>query len=118
MFVILFSGHIDNRSHATATFVHEVIDLFDSFIGVTVSPNHGNLSCFHLTSTIKHTDYWRNAVDKVITWTFLNKESELMHPPPSRTGWLITIGTLQHVWSKVSEEHKFKYKNQDFPQGI
>jgi hypothetical protein len=21
-----------------------------------------------------------------------------MHPPPSQTGWLITIGAVQHVW--------------------
>jgi hypothetical protein len=28
-----------------------------------------------------------------------------MHPPPSLTGWLITIGAVQHVWKNVSEEH-------------
>jgi hypothetical protein len=43
------------------------------------------------------------------TWIFLNRESELMHPPPSLIGWLITIGAVQHVWNKVSDEHKFKY---------
>jgi hypothetical protein len=32
-----------------------------------------------------------------------------MHTPPSPTGWVITIGAVQHVWSKVSDEHKFKY---------
>jgi len=53
--------------------------------------------------------YWRSAADKVKTWTFLNKESEPMRPPLSQTGCLITIGTVHHVWRKVSEEHKFKY---------
>ena len=72
----------------------------------------------HLTSTSKHMEYWRSAVDKVKTWTFLSNESEPMHPPPSQTGWLITIAAVQHVWRKVSEEHKFKfletrYLNQD-----
>jgi hypothetical protein len=38
-----------------------------------------------------------------------NKKSEPMHPPPSQTGWLITIGAVQHIWRKVSEEHKFRF---------
>jgi len=50
-----------------------------------------------------------SAADKVKTWTFLNKESEPMQPPPSQTGWLITIDAVQHVWRKMSEEHKFKF---------
>jgi len=32
-----------------------------------------------------------------------------VHPPPSQTVWLISIGSVQHVWRKVSEEHKFKF---------
>jgi hypothetical protein len=92
MFVIFFSGHMDYRCLATATFVQEVDDLFDSFIGVTVSPDRRKRVCCCLTSTSKHMEYWRNAVEKVKTWTFLNKESEPMHPPPSLTGWLFTIG--------------------------
>jgi hypothetical protein len=54
-------------------------------------------------------EYWRSTVDKVKTWTFLNKESEPMRPPPSQTRWLITIGAVQHVWRKVREEHKFRF---------
>jgi hypothetical protein len=54
-------------------------------------------------------EYWTSAVDKVKAWTFLNKESEPMRPPPSQTGWLITIGAVQHVWRKVSEERKFQF---------
>ena len=37
------------------------------------------------------------------------KESEPMRHQPSQTGWLITIGSVQHVWSKVSEKHRFKF---------
>ena len=109
MFVIFFSGHIYNKCLATAMFVKDFDDLFDSFIGVTHFPDHGKLLRCHLTSTSKHMEYWRSAVDKVKTWTFLNKESEPMHPPPSQMDWLISIGAVQHVWRKVSEEHKFKF---------
>jgi hypothetical protein len=52
-------------------------------------------------------EYWRSAADKVKTWIFLNKESEPMCPQPSHTGWLITIGAVQHG-GNVSEEHKLK----------
>jgi len=100
---------MDNKCLATATFVKEVDDLFNSFNGVTRFPDHGKLLRCRLTSTSKHMEFWRSAVDKVKTWTFLNKESEPMRPPPSQTSWLITIGTVQHVWRKVSEEHKFKF---------
>ena len=83
MIVIFFSGHIYNRCLATATFVKEVDDLFDNFIGVTRSPEYGKFLRCHLTRQTKHMESWRSAVDKVKTWTFLNKESEPMCPPPS-----------------------------------
>jgi hypothetical protein len=58
---------------------------------------------------------WRSAVDKIKSRTLLNKKSEARHSPPSQTGWLITIGTVQHVWRKVSEEQKFKYLETRYP---
>jgi hypothetical protein len=92
---------MDNRCLATTTFVKEYDDLFDSFLDVTLSPDRGKLLRCHHTS--KHMEYWRSAVDKVKTWTFLNKESEPMHPQPSQKV-LCSI-----LWRKVSEEHKFMF---------
>ena len=95
-----------NRCLATATFVNKVDELFDSFSGVTRYPDRGKLVHCRLTSTSKHMEYWKIAAAKVKTWTFLNKESEQICPPPSQTGWLITIGAVQHG-GNVSDEHKF-----------
>jgi len=58
-------------------------------------------------------EYWRIAVHKAKTWTFLNKESEPIRLPPSQTSCLITIGAVQHAWRKVSEEHETRNLNQD-----
>jgi len=56
---------MDNRYLTTALFAQEVVDLFDSFIGVAHYPEHVRLLHCLLTSTIKHMEYWRSAVDKV-----------------------------------------------------
>jgi len=86
-----------NRCLATALFVKEVDDLFNSFSGVPCSPDRGKLLRCCLTSTAKHMEYWRSAAVKVKSWTLLNKESEPMHLPPSQTGWLIAIVAVQRV---------------------
>jgi hypothetical protein len=59
----------------------------------------------------KHLEHWQNAVSKIKRWTFLNKECEQVCPPPPspQTGWLVTIGAVQHVWRRLNEEKKFKY---------
>ena len=109
MFLIYFSGHMDSKCLATATFVKEVDDIFDRFFGVARCPDHGKILRCCLTSTSNDMEYWRSAVDKEKTWTFLNKQSEPMRLSPSQTGWLIAIGAVRHAWRKVSEEHKFKF---------
>jgi len=78
IFVIFFSGHMDNRSHAIAMFVKSSkASSTDSLMSHTILTRE--LVHCHLTITSKHMEYWRSAVHKVKTWTFLNKESEPMH---------------------------------------
>jgi hypothetical protein len=54
---------------------------------------------------------------EVKPWTFLNKESESVLPPPSQNGWLITSGAVQHVWRKVSEEPIIFLETRNLNQG-
>jgi len=62
---------VDNRCLATALFVKDVGELLDSFSGVARYHNHGRLLHCLLTSTVRHMEFWRSAVDKGTTWTFL-----------------------------------------------
>jgi hypothetical protein len=49
-------------------------------------------------------EHWQNVASKIKSWTFLNKEYEQIHPPPSQTGWLITVAAVQHVWRRLREK--------------
>jgi hypothetical protein len=62
---------MDNRYLATAYFDKEFDDFFDSFLCIARYPDHGRLLHCLLTSTIRHTECWRCAVDNVKSRTFL-----------------------------------------------
>jgi hypothetical protein len=66
-------------------FVQETDNLFDNFIDVSRYPDRGKLLRYRLTSTIKHSEHWRSALDKGKSWNFLKNEYEPMRPPPAQT---------------------------------
>jgi hypothetical protein len=63
-------------------FVKEHDDLSDCFHPVCVVLIAGSfcIAKYQFTSSSKHLVHWRRAIDKVYSWTFLNKESDIMHP--------------------------------------
>ena len=78
---------IDSRCLSTGAFVKEIESFFDNFSPVPCNPNHGKVSCCRWSSTSKHLEYWQNSASKIKSWTFLNKECELIRPTPSQTAW-------------------------------
>jgi hypothetical protein len=86
IFVMFLSGHMRNRCLATAIFVKETDDCSDRFSGVTCYLDCGKLVHCCFTSTSKHMEHRRSAVDKVKSWTFLKNESEPVCPAPFQTG--------------------------------
>jgi hypothetical protein len=61
-------------------------------------------------------EHCQNAVNKIKSWNFLNKECEHIRPLPSQTGWLITEAAVQHVWRRVNKERKSKYLGDPKPK--
>jgi hypothetical protein len=100
---------MDSRCLSTAAFVKEVDTLFDSFSCVASNRDHHKVLRCRLSSKSKHLEHWQNAARKIKSWTFLSKEGEPIRPPPSQTGWLVSIAAVQHVWRRVNEKKNFTY---------
>ena len=54
-------------------------------------------------------EHCQNSVNKMKSWTFLNKECEQIRPPSLQTEWLITTAAVQLVWRRVNNKRKSKY---------
>jgi hypothetical protein len=88
---MLTAGYTGSSCWRTAAFVKEI----DSFSGVKCNPHQCKvLHCWLST---------QNADSKTKCWTFLKRKCEQICPPPSQTGWLITIAAVQHGWRMVNE---------------
>jgi hypothetical protein len=89
-----YAGYMDSRCQSTAVFVKEVDSLFNSFNYVTNKRDHHKVLCCRLSSKSKHLEHWQNAIHKIKSWTFLNKEGEQIHSPLSQTGRLVSIAAV------------------------
>jgi hypothetical protein len=93
---------------ATGVFVEEVDQLFDSFNGGKSVPPFKKL-LGPLSSDSPHMGYWDMVHKGVSSWIFLKDgKPAFSKPPPSQTGWKISISAVQHVW-RMLKEAGFKY---------
>jgi hypothetical protein len=87
--------------------VGEVDQLFDSFnSNKHVPPLKKLLRSF--SSDSPRMSYWHKAGIGVSSCIFKDGKPAFNKPPPSQNGWLVSIGSVRHVW-RMLKEGGFKY---------
>ncbi|XP_063913723.1 uncharacterized protein LOC135130289 [Zophobas morio] len=66
LYILLSRGEMEQRTVATATFVQQVDELFDSFNGSQLTPGDKELKCA-ISQESKHLSYWERAYQTVKT---------------------------------------------------
>ncbi|KAJ8913092.1 hypothetical protein NQ315_006594 [Exocentrus adspersus] len=99
-----FNREIEQRSLATATFIQQVDELFDSFNGSQITPPTGkDIKCL-VTDDSAHQSYWKKAFQIIKKWKFkrFTKQGNLRTTkPPSQIGWLTSIRAIQYIWNDL-----------------
>jgi hypothetical protein len=95
---VSFVGVYSKDYVATAVFVDDVDELFDSFNSVKHGASGKPLRS-PLSDKSPHIDHWTKASMGIKSWIFLKDgKPAFKKPPPSQNGWIVVIGAVQHVW--------------------
>ncbi|CAH1379956.1 unnamed protein product, partial [Tenebrio molitor] len=102
LYSLLSTGTIDQRVLATATFIQQVNQLFDSFNGSRLTPVQGKeLKCC-ITENSTHMQYWREAYKMMKSWNFrrLTKTGKVR-----QVGWLVSLKAIQKIWEYLQSKN-------------
>lgn len=101
---------MDQRSIATATFVQQVDELFDSFNGSQFKGIEGKeLKCC-ITENSAHISYWSKAFELVKAWRYQRRTKSgviLNSKPPSQIGWLTSLRAIKALWYQLHTQKGF-----------
>ncbi|XP_056639577.1 uncharacterized protein LOC130447009 [Diorhabda sublineata] len=109
------------RSLATATFIQEMDELFDSLnASARVAPDGKPFKCI-VSEESGHTSFWEDAFRRVNQYKFIRKPDDEFNAhhwkPPSQRGWLHTLRATTELWKFLKTQGvktlKTKCINQD-----
>ena len=95
---MFFAGVLSEDYLATAVFVDDIDELFDSFNSLKhAAPGKALRS--PLTDNNPHIGHWTKACMGIKGWIFLKDSKPAFEKPTaSLNGWIVDIGAIQHVW--------------------
>jgi len=95
---VFFVGVFSEDYLATAVFVDDVDELFDSCNSVERGASGKPLRS-PLSDKSPHIGRWTKASMGIKSWIFLKDgKPAFKKPPPSQNGWIVDIGGVQHEW--------------------
>ncbi|KAL1489478.1 hypothetical protein ABEB36_014366 [Hypothenemus hampei] len=122
-YIYTLTGHneFEERVIATATFVQQVNDIFDSVNGnrLRQASDGGNLLRCRATAESGHMEFWAKALEEVQGWEFQRrtKTGLLKSMPPCQKGWITSLNAIMGIWeylkSRGFDSLKTRSLNQD-----
>ncbi|KAL1489139.1 hypothetical protein ABEB36_014082 [Hypothenemus hampei] len=111
----------EERAIATAAFVQQVNDIFDSVNGNRLrrASDGGNQLRCRTTAKSGHMEFWAQALQQVEGWEFQRrtKAGLLKSMPPCQKGWITSLNAIMGIWEYLKSEgfHSLKTRslNQD-----
>ncbi|XP_063221714.1 transposable element P transposase isoform X2 [Bacillus rossius redtenbacheri] len=92
---------LDKDAVDTADLLLFMDRLFDSVNGTMLKPQPGKPLRSAVTSQSPHVEFWKEAVEVLSTFRFVNEQTKKEETPPSVKNWIVTLKGLKYLWEKL-----------------